>query len=286
LVVKARAAVLPFTLLSERADLDDLDDLRRLKNRPRSNYPRTSAMLKTLPSSWSQDANSVISVIIPTLNEEKTLEATIMSVRANQYQSEIVVVDGGSSDRTLEIANRLADRVIITSQRGRQYQENVGAKGAKGEILLFLHADTVVSPTLLPSITKSLQDQGVVAGGAHLAYSSPERFRYRALCVLREMGSRVLGISGMGSSFFVRRDPFRLLGGFDEGMNEEAVDMCKRLRVLGRHIMLDEVVQTSARRYESSGFIKTVFAWAFTIGLSYFGIRAVPIEKYLWRVVR
>jgi len=90
----------------------------------------------------------------------------------------------------------------------------------------------------------------------------------------------------MGSSFFVRRDPFRLLGGFDEGMNEEAVDMCKRLRVLGRHIMLDEVVQTSARRYESSGFIKTVFAWAFTIGLSYFGIRAVPIEKYLWRVVR
>jgi len=286
LVAKARAADLPFTLLSERADLDDFDDLRRLKNRPRSNYPRTNAMLNTLPSTSSQEAKSVISAIIPTLNEEKTLEATILSVRANQYQSEIVVVDGGSSDRTLEIANRLADRVIITSRRGRQYQENVGAKGAKGDTLLFLHADTVVSPTLLQSIITSLQDQDTVAGGAHLMYSSPERFRYKALCVLRDMGSRVLGISGMGSSFFIRRETFWLRGGFDEGMNEEAVDMCKRLRGLGKHVMLDEVVRTSPRRYESCGFIKTVSAWAFTIGLSYFGIRAVPIEKYLWRVVR
>ena len=117
-------------------------------------------------------------------------------------------------------------------------------------------------------------------------YSSPERFRYRALCVLRDMGSKVLAISGMGASFFIRRETFELLGGFDEGMNEEAVDMCKRLRGLGKHIVLDEVVRTSARRYESSGFIRTVFAWAFTIALSYFGIHAVPIEKYLWRVVR
>jgi hypothetical protein len=286
LVAKAQSAGVPFTLLGERADLDDLDDLRRLKNQPPDNYPRTLAMVKRLPSFWSEERKNFVSVIIPTLDEEKTLEATILSVRASPYGSEIIVADGGSSDGTLEIANRLADRVIIMSRPGRQHQENVGAKGAKGDVLLFLHADTIVSPTILQNIAASLQDQEVVAGGAHLMYSSPERFRYRALCVLRDVGSRMLAISGMGSSFFIRRETFQLLGGFDEGMNEEAVDMCKRLRGLGKHIMLDEVVRTSARRYEISGFFRTVFAWAFTIALSYFGIHAVPIEKYLWRVVR
>jgi glycosyltransferase A (GT-A) superfamily protein (DUF2064 family) len=286
LVAKAQTAGLPFTLLSERADLDDPDDLRRLKNQPLSNYPRTLAMVKRLPSIWPEEGKNFVSVIIPTLNEEKTLEATILSVRASPSRSEIIVVDGGSDDGTLEIANRLADRAIITSRPGRQHQENVGAKGAKGDVLLFLHADTIVSPTLLQNITASLQDQEVVAGGAHLMYSSPERFRYKALCVLRDVGSKMLAISGMGSSFFIRRETFQMLGGFDEGMNEEAVDICKRLRGLGKHIMLDEVVKTSARRYESSGFVRTVFAWAFTIALSYFGIHAVPVEKYLWRVVR
>jgi hypothetical protein len=69
-------------------------------------------------------------------------------------------------------------------------------------------------------------------------------------------------------------------------MNEEAVDMCKRLRSLGKHVMLDEIVQSSARRYERSGFVRAFFAWIFTIALSFIGIRAVSIEKYIWRVVR
>jgi glycosyltransferase A (GT-A) superfamily protein (DUF2064 family) len=286
LLAKAQAVNVSFTLLDERIDLDDLGDLTLLRTRPPINYPRTVAILKTLPSQYTQDMSSVVSVIIPTLNEERTLERTIESVRANRYASEIIVSDGGSRDHTLEIANRLADRVIVTSHRGRQHQENMGARGAKGDTLLFLHADTVIPPTMLGNIITVFQDPGIVAGGAHLMYSSPGRFRYRALCVLRDLGSRILGISGMGSSFFIRKETFQLLYGFDEGMNEEAVDMCKRLRALGKHIMLDEVVQTSARRYERSGFIQTVLAWIITISLSYFGVRAVPIEKYLWRVVR
>jgi glycosyltransferase A (GT-A) superfamily protein (DUF2064 family) len=286
LLAKAQAVNVSFTLLDERIDLDDLDDLMLLMTRPPINYPRTVTILKTLPSQFTQDMSSVVSVIIPTLNEEQTLERTIESVRANPYPSEIIVSDGCSDDRTLEIANRLADRVIVTGRHGRQHQENLGAKGAKGGTLLFLHADAVIPPTMLENMMKALQDDKIVAGGAHLMYSSPRRFRYRALCVLRDLGSRILGISGMGSSFFIRKETFRLLYGFDEGMNEEAVDMCKRLRALGKHVMLDDVVHTSARRYERLGFVQTVLAWFITISLSYFGIRAVPIEKYLWRVVR
>jgi len=286
LIVQARASTLPLTVLDDRVDLDDIDDLNLLRKKSLVNHPRTESMLRTLPSASWHESESEISVIIPTLNEEKTLEATILSVRAQACSTEIIVVDGGSSDRTLEVANQLADRVIVSSRPGRQRQENLGATGARGSILLFLHGDTIIPPTLLRSIAASFQESEVVAGGAHLTYSPPDRFRYRALCAFRDMVSDVLGISGMGSSFFVRRDTFWLLGGFDENMNEEAVDMCKKLRGRGKHVMLNEVVQTSARRYERSGYMKTVFAWALTVVLSYIGVRAVPIEKHVWRVVR
>jgi hypothetical protein len=69
-------------------------------------------------------------------------------------------------------------------------------------------------------------------------------------------------------------------------MNEEAVHMCKKVRGAGKHVMLDEVVQTSSRRFERTGFLRTSIAWALTVALSYIGIRGVSIEKYLWRVVR
>ena len=286
LIVQARASNLPLTVLEDRVDLDDIDDLNLLKKKTLVSHPRTEAKLKTLPSVSSQESESEVSVVIPTLNEEKSLEATILPIRAQPCTTEIIVVDGGSSDRTLEVANQLADRVIVSSRPGRQHQENLGAMGARGRILLFLHGDAIVPPTLLRSITTSFQNAEVVAGGAHLMYSPPDRFRYRALCAFRDMVSNILGISGMGSSFFIRRETFWLLGGFDEKMNEEAVDMCKRLRGHGKHIMLNEVVQTSARRYERAGFSKTVFAWGLTVVLSYIGVRAVPIEKYVWRIVR
>jgi glycosyltransferase involved in cell wall biosynthesis len=286
MIVKARLAEVPVGILDERTDLDDLHDLELLRDQQRGNYPHTNSVLRTLPSTSLYRAGDMVTVIIPTLNEEKTLTRTIESIRTQHCRCEIVVVDGGSIDRTLELANQLADRVIVTSLRGRQHQENIAANSAKGDILLFLHADTVVPPTILQSIVTTLHDRTIVAGGAHLIYSPPDRFRYKALSAFRDVGSRILRISGMGSAFFIRRDAFQLLGGFDEEMNEEAVDMCKRLHALGKHVMLDEVIRSSARRYEQTGFARTIFAWMFTIALSYIGIRAVSIEKYVWRVVR
>jgi len=286
LVLRSSSGQIACTILEELIDLDDSLDLELLLIKPPMSSPRTIKVLSSLKRGRMPSVGTEISVVIPTLNEERTLERSIRSLRTQQLPpKEIVVVDCGSHDRTLQIANELADRVVIVNRCGRAYQENVGAMGAKGDVLLFLHADTSVSPTLLQSIAESLVDPDVVGGGARLVYI-PRRLRYRALCALRDRVSQRLGIFGMGPSFFVRRRLFHDEGRFDEEMNEEGVDMSKRLRTHGRLVMLDEVVKTSARRYERSGFFKTLCAWGFTVALSFLGIRGSSIEKYIWRIVR
>jgi len=285
LVVRGMSSRVPYTLLSDLTDLDDSIDLEFLR-RSRVLPSRTARVLSSLDINGQREAGVGVSVIIPTLNEEGTLERTIESLRRQRLTpKEIIVVDCGSQDRTLEIANATADRVVAVGRCGRQYQENVGARGAKGATLLFLHADTLASPTLLQSVARALEDENIIGGGARLRYA-PFRARYRALCMLRDTVSRALGIFGLGSSFFVRRRVFHDVGGFDEYTNEEGVDISKRLRRYGKLVMLDDFVQTSPRRYESCGFAQTLFAWAFTIALSYFGVHGSWIERHIWRVVR
>jgi glycosyltransferase A (GT-A) superfamily protein (DUF2064 family) len=286
LVVRGMASHTSHTILKELIDLDDPVDLGLLMRNPPASCQRTADVMSSLVTRRKPDCGTDLSVIVPTLNEENTLERTIRSLRGQQLPpKEIIVVDCGSQDRTLEIANAMADRVIVLGRCGRQYQENVGARGAKGDVLLFLHADTLVSPTLLRSVARVMEDEETVGGGARLRYF-PCRMRYRALSVLRDAVSKALGIFGMGSSFFVRRDAFHDAGGFDEYVNEEGVVMSKRLRKSGKLVMLDDFVQTSARRYENCGFVRTLSAWAFTIALSYFGVRAGWIERHIWRVIR
>ena len=286
LVLRCQSARIPYTLLEELIDLDDLLDLELLLGEHPASCPRTTEVLRSFNKRKIPADRTEISVIIPTLNEERTLEKSIQSLRAQGLPpKEIVVVDCGSHDSTLQIANTLADCVVTVNRSGRAYQENVGAIGAKGDILLFLHADTLVSPTLLQSIAESMIHPDVVGGGANLAYI-PHRLRYRALCTVRNRVSRSVGIFGMGSSFFVRRRIFHDLGRFDEKINEEGVEMSKKLRKHGRLVMLDEFIQTSARRYERSGFLRTFCAWGFTIALSLLGIHGSSIEKTIWRAVR
>jgi glycosyltransferase A (GT-A) superfamily protein (DUF2064 family) len=286
LIVKIMTRRASYTLLRDLTDLDDPIDLQHLR-RSKGVSVRTARVLTSLVINRKPSAGALrFSVIIPTLDEEETLEKTIESLRTQRVvPGEVIVVDCGSRDRTLEIANAKADRVVVVGHCGRQYQENVGARGAKGDVLLFLHADTLAPPTLLESVATALEDERIMGGGARLRYF-PSRVRYRVLCILRDRVSRLLGIFGLGSSFFVRRDVFHDLGGFNEKTNEEGVDMSKRLRKHGKLVMLDDFVQTSPRRYECCGFAPTLSAWAFTIALSYFGVHANWIERHIWRVVR
>src|SRR5688572_26928043 len=118
----------------------------------------------------------MISVIIPTLNEAENLPRSIAAVRSNKIPSEILVVDGGSDDGTREVAAQLSAELILSPVRQRAAQMNLGAQKAEGDVLLFLHADTIIPPSAIEQIQNSLRDPRVGGGAFARQFDSPSAF--------------------------------------------------------------------------------------------------------------
>ena len=118
----------------------------------------------------------MISVIIPTLNEAATLESFLQNLLSQVGRFEIILADGGSSDGTLEVLNRFSGIRLIKSGGGRGRQMNEGAREARGEILLFLHADTTLPPHAFRKIEAALADSSVEAGSFYLKFDQPGGF--------------------------------------------------------------------------------------------------------------
>ena len=122
----------------------------------------------------------MISVIIPTLNEENNVERCIESITAEGADCEIIVADGGSSDRTAETAGRFREVVVIETGRGRGLQMNMGGRYSTGEVLLFLHADTVLERGWHGDISSVLEDRSIVGGAFKFRIDDPE-IKYRLI---------------------------------------------------------------------------------------------------------
>ncbi|MBW3572964.1 MAG: TIGR04283 family arsenosugar biosynthesis glycosyltransferase [Gemmatimonadetes bacterium] len=198
-----------------------------------------------------------ISIIIPALNEAPGIAETLrvlQPMRARGHQ--VIVVDGGSTDRTAEIAAPLADRVIV-SQPGRARQQNAGADAATGGVLLFLHADTVLPPGADERVVDGLTSSGrgwgrfdVRLSGRHPALRMVER--------MMNLRSRLTGIATGDQAIFARRDWFHRAGGFPLIPLMEDVALCTLLRRMGPPLCLRERVLTSSRRWEARGVLRTV----------------------------
>jgi len=191
-----------------------------------------------------------ISVIIPTLNEAYTLDSSLRNLFDQPGEFEIVVADGGSSDGTLENLNDLPAVKFIRSSGGRARQMNEGAREARGEILLFLHADTTLPPHALLKIEESLADSSVEAGSFSLEFDHPGGF-LRILSSFSRINHPFFTYGDQG--LFLRASTFRRIGGFKEIPVMEDVEIQERLRKIGRFIKLREPVVTSARRYLRNG---------------------------------
>jgi rSAM/selenodomain-associated transferase 2 len=201
-----------------------------------------------------------ISVIIPTLNEEKVLAQTLAHVSA-LGPDEIVVADGGSTDRTAYIAEEFcASRPqahLITAPRGRARQMNEGAKASRGEILLFLHADTRLPLHTCRILESTLADSRIVGGRFDVRFNPPSAWG-AVIGTFMNWRSRLSGIATGDQAIFVRRRIFEQLSGFSDIPLMEDIEFSVRLKRTGPTAALRETAIASFRRWEQEGPLKTI----------------------------
>jgi rSAM/selenodomain-associated transferase 2 len=206
-----------------------------------------------------------ISIIVPVLDEAPSIGATLacmQSLRASGH--EVIVVDGGSADGTVERASPLADRTLV-AQRGRARQMNAGAEHAVGEVLWFVHADTELPPRADGWVLAAVAEGHAwgrfdvrLSGAAHLLRIVERTMNWR---------SRVSGICTGDQAIFVHREAFRAVGGFPDIPLMEDIALSRRLKCLGRPACVRAPVLTSSRRWEAHGVIRTVLLmWGLRLG--------------------
>lgn len=195
-----------------------------------------------------------VSVVIPTLNEATVLGRTLREIGGAQ-DIEIIVVDGGSCDSTVKIAERFG-ALVVMAHRGRAHQMNVGAAAAKGEVLVFLHADTRLPTDFARLIHETLRDPVVVAGAFRLRLDSP-RYSVRLVERMANFRSRWLRLPYGDQALFVKRHVFRAAAGFARLPIMEDFEFVRRLARWGRIVIVPAEVVSSARRWERLGVLRT-----------------------------
>lgn len=198
----------------------------------------------------------MISVVIPTLNEEDNIRRSIEAVRAENGNLEIIVADGGSSDNTVAEAESFRDVLVVRSRKGRGLQLNAGAAVSHGDVLLFLHADTVMEEGWSMYIRSAFEDEGVVGGAFTLGIDCPG-WRFRLTEYWVKLRCRLFLLPYGDQGIFVMRDAFERLGGYREIPVMEDVDMVGRMKKLGRIVMLDKKAHTHARKWVREGWART-----------------------------
>lgn len=208
-----------------------------------------------------------LSIVIPTLNEAGTLEATIALVRdrAKGRGHEIIVADCGSTDDTAVMAERLGVAVeygpTLTS---RARAVNAGGRASTGDVILFLHADSQVPRHYDALIEQTLEEPGVVGGAFEFALDGPE-WRLRLVEVVDRVRYRIRGRYYGDQGIFVRRSLFEEAGGFpDEGIFEDA-HFCREARRRGRMQLIKAAMRTSPRRFYRGGILTTLAADAWIV---------------------
>jgi rSAM/selenodomain-associated transferase 2 len=205
----------------------------------------------------------LITVIIPTLNEEANLSATLRQL-TDRSDVELIVVDGGSIDRTVAIAQQFTPFVFVT-RAGRALQMNLGARHATGDILLFLHADTFLLPGALDDLQRRIVGDGAVGGAFDPNIDSPRRM-CKLVAKVASWRSRLLRLPYGNQGIFVWRQVFDALGGFPDIAIMEDIAFARRLRRAGRLTFLASGLIASGRRWNANGVLKTTFVnWWVTL---------------------
>ena len=196
-----------------------------------------------------------ISIIIPVFNESAVIESTLSSLQPfRKHGHEVLVVDGGSRDHTVRLAVAGADRVIH-APRGRALQMSAGVSAAQGDVILFLHADTLPHPQADDLILEAMS-QGI--WGRFDVRLSGRHPLLRLVEGLMNLRSRITGIVTGDQGIFVRREALDAIGGVPCQALMEDIELSRRLKRLGRPVCLREQVVSSSRRWEEKGVVSTI----------------------------
>lgn len=212
-----------------------------------------------------------LSVIVPTLNEARLIADFLCHLRGRVPDAELIVVDGGSDDETVTLASRQADRVL-RSPRGRAKQMNAGAGAANGEILWFLHADSLVPPDPHGCIARALEDPRTVGGCFRLRFPRRE-WVYRISDRLGNVAVDLFRIALGDHGIFCRRATFTRVGGYPDVPLMEDAELYRRLRRAGRMRQLPAYIVSSPRRYEQLGPMRTTAFYLLILILYVAGVR-------------
>ena len=237
---------------------------------------------------------SNISIIIPTLNEADYLSDTLNNLSLlNPQPKEILIVDGQSEDDTVSIATSFGVPIINSPQRRRSIQMNLGAEKATGEIICFLHADTIVNNNLISIISETLANPNIVCGGFISIMGNSETTRwgislhnylktfYAPLIFRPHLFFKGLRILFGDQVIFCRRKNFWKVGGFDTNLPiMEDADLCLKLIQSGRIYLVNQFVQTSDRRVAKLGVLPTNFIYLFIGFLWGFGISPTFLKRF------
>jgi rSAM/selenodomain-associated transferase 2 len=225
-------------------------------------------------------AEPSVSIIIPTLNEESCLPQCLASIVANTiFPKEILVVDADSSDRTPEIAREHSAVSLLTAPKGRAVQMNHGAEIATGEILWFVHADSIVPPTAVSEISTCIRQQSAVAGAFSFRLDAEGR-RFRIVEWGVDVRSKRFGMPYGDQAIFVRKTAFLEAGGYPEVPILEDLKLWRELRTRGKTVILPTEVITSARKWEERGVVRMTITNWLVVQLHRLGISAAQVHAF------
>jgi rSAM/selenodomain-associated transferase 2 len=223
----------------------------------------------------------MVSVIIPVYNEEAAIGEALSSLPVND-STEVIVVDGGSSDGTVGLAKQFSVKLVHTT-KNRALQMNAGASEATGDVLLFLHADTILENDGL----KAVQDcaGGGCVGGCFTQKIDSDRIIYRVIEASGNLRAKLSKVFYGDQAIFVRKDVFHRMGGFNNVDLFEDVIFSKKLRTEGKVTVLPDRACCSPRRWEKQGLVRaTLINWLVTVGFM-LGVSPMRLKR-VYRDVR
>lgn len=236
---------------------------------------------------WEQESSRTgdtplpdISIIIPTLNEAENLRSTLASAESGA-DVEIIVVDGGSTDETVELARSFGVR-LLTTAAGRAGQVNVGALAASGDVLLFLHGDTKLPPGFHQHVQGIMAESGTVAGAFSLGIDDSE-IGLRIIEKLANFRSRFFQMPYGDQAIFLRASLFHSIGGFSEMPIMEDFVFMQRVKKEGRVVIAPVAVSTSSRRWKELGILKTTLINQVILLAYFFGCSPERLARWYRR---